>query len=352
VGGVKVTGYRLQVSAVRHSKFLAGPRIVLQGGRLESLQFAQIHWKRSDEMNGPPVLKTILTDTLEIAYEESGETQGKPVVLLHGFPDDPRCWDGVVGPLTMDGFRTIVPYLRGFGPSRFLHADALRSGQQAALAYDLNGLIDGLRLQQPILAGYDWGARAACTVAALWPAKVAGLLSIGGYNIESITHDRKPAPARQEHSGWYQWYFHTERGKTGLEQNRREICRLLWSLWSPNWKFTDSLFDETARSFDNPDFAEIVIHSYRHRYGAAVGDPDLEAIEQQLAGQPRINLPTIVLHGECDGVHPPGLSEGQEKLFSAHYGRRVIPTAGHLFPREAPDAVIAAIWELAGYTRT
>jgi pimeloyl-ACP methyl ester carboxylesterase len=290
--------------------------------------------------------RAIRTGTLEIAYEESGPGSGNPVILLHGFPDDPRSWDDVVGPLTAGGFRTIVPYLRGFGPTRFLHAETPRSGQQAALCYDLNELIDGLKLQQTILAGYDWGARAACTVAALWPAKVAGLVSIGGYNIEDIAIDRKPASARQEHKGWYQWYFHTERGKAGLEQNRREICRLLWELWSPNWKFTDTLFEETVRSFDNPDFVEIVIHSYRHRYGAAAGDPSLKAVEQQLIGQPRITVPTIVLHGECDGVHPPGLSEGQEKLFSAHYERRVIPLAGHLFPREAPEAVIGAIREL------
>jgi pimeloyl-ACP methyl ester carboxylesterase len=291
-------------------------------------------------------MRAIQTDTLEIACEESGPTDGKPVILLHGFPDDPRSWDNVVGPLVENGFRTIVPYLRGFGPTRFLHADTPRSGQQAALAYDLNGLIDGLELQQTILAGYDWGARAACTVAALWPGKVAGLVSIGGYNIEDIAIDRKPASARQEQKGWYQWYFQTERGKAGLEQNRREICRLLWELWSPNWKFTNTLFEKTARSFDNPDFVEIVIHSYRHRYGAAAGDPSLRAIEQQLIGQPRITVPAIVLHGECDGVHPPGLSEGQEKLFSAHYERRVIPLAGHLFPREAPEAVIGAIREL------
>jgi pimeloyl-ACP methyl ester carboxylesterase len=303
--------------------------------------------KEPDDMSPPTVLKTILTDNLEMAYEESGQTNRKPVILLHGFPDDPRAWDSVVGPLTADGFRTIVPYLRGFGPTRFLHADTRRSGQQAALAYDLNGLIDGLKLQRPILAGYDWGARAACTMAALWPAKAAGLVSIGGYNIESIAHDGKPAPARQEYRGWYQWYFQTERGKAGLEQNRREICRLLWELWSPDWKFTDALFDETARSFDNPDFVEIVIHSYRHRYGATAGDPSLEGIERKLAAQPRISLPTIVLHGECDGVHPFGLSEGQERLFSARYERRLIPLAGHLFPREAPEAVIGAIQELA-----
>jgi pimeloyl-ACP methyl ester carboxylesterase len=297
-------------------------------------------------MSPPPVLKTIPTDTLQIAYEEGGPANGKPVILLHGFPDDPRAWDSVIGPLVADGFRTIAPYLRGFGSTRFLHADTPRSGQQAALANDLNGLIDRLKLQKPILAGYDWGARAACTTAALWPEKIAGLVSIGGYNIESIAQDRLPATAQQEHKGWYQWYFHTERGKAGLEQNRREICRLLWELWSPHWKFTDADFDETARSFDNPDFVEIVIHSYRHRYGAATGDPSLEPIERQLSTQPKISLPTIVLHGEADGVHPSGLSEGQEQQFCGHYERRVVPLAGHLFPREAPEAVVVAIRDL------
>jgi pimeloyl-ACP methyl ester carboxylesterase len=297
-------------------------------------------------MSQPYALKTIRTDTLEIAYEENGPAKGQPVILLHGFPDDPRSWDDVINPLTGIGCRTIVPYLRGFGPTRFLRADSFRSGQQAALAHDLNGLIDGLNLPLPILAGFDWGARAACTAAALWPAKVGGLVSIGGYNIEDVTIDRKPASARQEYKGWYQWYFQTERGKAGFDHNRREICRLLWELWSPNWQFTDAVFNETARSFDNPDFVEIVIHSYRHRYGVVPGDPSLEAIERGLVGQPQINVPTIVLHGESDGVHPPELSEGQEELFSSYYARRAIPLAGHLFPREAPEAVVWAVVEL------
>jgi pimeloyl-ACP methyl ester carboxylesterase len=292
------------------------------------------------------MLKTVTTDALQIAYEEDGQPTGIPVVLLHGFPDDPRAWDNVVGALASAGFRTIAPYLRGFGPTRFRRGETFRSGQQAALAYDLHGLICGLKLQQPILVGYDWGARAACTVAALWQEKVAGLVSIGGYNIEDIARDREPVSAMQEYKAWYQWYFHTERGKAGLEQNRREICRLLWELWSPNLKFSDALFEQTASSFDNPDFVEIVIHSYRHRYGAAPGDPQLEHIEQRLAGEPEINVPTIVLHGEGDGVHPPELSEGREKLFLAYYERQLIPAAGHLFPREAPDAVIATVFRL------
>jgi pimeloyl-ACP methyl ester carboxylesterase len=295
----------------------------------------------------PPILNTIITDTLEIAYEERGEPSGTAVVLLHGFPDDPRAWDDVVSGLASEGFRTIAPFLRGFGPTRFRQADTPRSGQQGALAYDLHGLIGALRLQQPILVGYDWGARAACTVATLWPAEVGGLISIGGYNVEDLSLDLRPASASQEFKGWYQWYLHTERGKAGLAQNRREICRLLWELWCPNWKFSDAVFEETAASFENPDFVEIVVHSYRHRYGAAPGDPELEPIERRLVGQPRITIPTIVLHGEGDGVHPHELSEGQERLFSAYYERQLIPGAGHLFPREAPEAVVAAVRKLA-----
>jgi pimeloyl-ACP methyl ester carboxylesterase len=194
--------------------------------------------------------------------------------------------------------------------------------------------------------GYDWGARAACSTAVLWPDEVGGLIPIGGYNVEDLALDRKPASARDEYMAWYQSYFHTERGKAGLEQKRRAICRLLWELWSPNWKFSDSEFDETAVSFENPDFVEIVIHSYQHRHEAAPGDPELEQIERRLVGQPQISVPAIVLHGDGDGVHPPGRSEGQEKLFSAYYERRLIPNAGHLFPREAPDVVANAVRDL------
>src|SRR5262249_19050868 len=163
-------------------------------------------------------------------------------------------------------------------------------GQQAALAHDLNRLIVALNLAQPILVGYDWGARSACTLAVLWPEQVGGLVSIGGYNVEDIELDRKPASAIDEYKAWYHWYFHTERGKAGMERNRRQICRLLWELWSPNWKFTDALFNATVPSFDNPDFVEIVIHAYRHRYGATTGDPGLAHLERRLLGQPKITV--------------------------------------------------------------
>jgi pimeloyl-ACP methyl ester carboxylesterase len=302
------------------------------------------------DMHPLVALKTIQADTLEIAFEESGQPGGRPVILLHGFPDDPRSWDGLIRPLSDAGCRTIVPYLRGFGPSRFLQAKTLRSGQQAALAQDLSNLIDGLQLPPAILAGFDWGARAACTTAALWPEKVAGLVSIGGYNIENLAQDQEPVSARQEYKAWYQWYFHTERGRAGLEQNRRDICRLLWELWCPNLKFSDADFAKTARSFDNPDFPAIVIHSYRHRYGAAIGDPAFAALERRLSNQPKITVPTIVLHGGGDTIHPAEFSEGQETKFTRYYKRRVIPKAGHLFPREEPEAVVAAIQELLAHS--
>ena len=293
------------------------------------------------------MLNDVLTDSLEIAFEEVGESTGDPVILLHGFPDDAKAWDAVSRGLSASGFRTIAPYLRGFGPTRFRSAETPRSGQQAALAKDLRDLIDALKLHQPILVGYDWGARAACTTAVLWPESIGGLVPIGGYNVEDAASDRRPASAQDEYKAWYQWYFHTTRGKLGMEQNRRAICRLLWELWCPNWNFSDTEFDETARSFDNPDFVEIVIHSYRHRHGAAPGDPALESIEQRLVGQPLIKVPAIVLHGEGDGVHPSERSAGQEHLFTAHYERQLVPKAGHLFPRDAPDAVIAAVQKLA-----
>jgi len=268
------------------------------------------------------------------------------VILLHGFPDDPRTWDGSVAALAAAGCRVLVPYLRGYGPTRFLDPATPRSGEQAALGSDLRAFMDALDLQSATLVGYDWGGRAACVVAALWPERVRALVSIGGYNIQNIARANRPASAEQEYRYWYQWYFHTERGRAGLESNRREICRLLWQLWSPNWKFSDAEFERTAEAFDNPDFVEVVIHSYRHRYGAAPGDPALRDVEARLAATPIIAVPTVVLHGACDGVGAAETSEGHHRFFSGPYRREVVPVAGHFLPREAPEAVTRAVLEL------
>ena len=219
------------------------------------------------------IMKTIRTATLEIAYEESGPAGGRPVILLHGFPDDVHAYDGVAPPLAVRGWRVFVPYLRGYGPTRFLDAGTPRSGQQAALGRDLTDFMDALGLERAVLAGYDWGGRAACVVAALWPQRATGLVTVGGYNIQNIAEAAKPASPATEYRRWYQWYFHTERGRAGLAANRGPLCRLLWELWSPNYRFDDATYEQTAASFDNPDFVEVVIQSYRHRYGVAPGRP-------------------------------------------------------------------------------
>jgi pimeloyl-ACP methyl ester carboxylesterase len=290
--------------------------------------------------------KTVRTQVLEIAYEETGPDDGVPVILLHGFPDDVRAYDGAAGPLAANGCRVLVPYLRGYGPTRFLDLSTPRSGQQAALGADLRDFMDALGIGQAVLGGYDWGGRAACVVSALWPERVRGLVTINGYNIQNIAESGRPASAEQEYRHWYQWYFNTERGIAGLTQNRREICRLLWTLWSPNWTFGDAHYAATAGSFDNPDFVDVVIQSYRHRHRNASGDPALEPIESLLAAQPDIAVPTIVLHGEADGVGPVQQSASHANHFKGRYERRVIPVAGHFLPHEAPEAVVKAVQDL------
>lgn len=267
-------------------------------------------------------------------------------MLLHGFPYDPRSFDEVARILAGRGFRAIAPYLRGYGATRFLSPEAMRSGQQAAIGQDLLELLDALKLRQAMLAGYDWGARAACVVAAVAPERVRGLVSCCGYQIQDIARSAKPANPDQEHRYWYQYYFHTERGRAGLTTRRNELCRLLWELWSPTWKFDDATYARTAASFDNPDFVDVAIHSYRHRFGYAAGDPRYAAIEAKLAARPTIDVPTIVLHGADDGVTPPQVTAGNAKFFPRGYERRVLDNVGHNPPQEAPEAFASAILDL------
>jgi len=293
------------------------------------------------------MLKHVKAGVLDIAYEGNGDANGNPVVLLHGFPYDIHAYDEVTPLLDAAGCRVLTPYLRGYGPTRFLSKDTPRSGQQAVLAHDLLAFMDALAIPRAVLAGYDWGGRAACLVAALWPERVRGLVSANGYNIQDIANSVNPGPAAQEHRMWYQYYFHTERGRAGLQKNRRDICKLLWQLWSPNWKFDDATFEASAKSFDNPDFVDVVIQSYRHRFGYAPGDPAYEPYERQLAARPPIKVPTIVLHGEGDGVGVATASDTQARFFTGPYQRRLIPVIGHDVPQEAPKETAAAILELA-----
>lgn len=293
-------------------------------------------------------MKQVVAGSLNVAYVEQGPADGPPVVLLHGFPYDVHAYDDVAEQLSRKGLRCLVPYLRGYGPTRFLSAVTPRSGQQAALGKDLLSFLDALEIPQAILAGYDWGGRAACIVAALWPERAGGLVSCGdGYNIQNIANAGIPATPEQEQRFWYQYYFHAERGRAGLAQNRRTLTHLLWELWSPTWTFDEEAFERSAAAFDNPDFVEVVIHSYRHRYGLVPGDPALESLEEQLAGQPEISVPTIVLEGADDGVDPPAETDRHATHFTGDYGRRITPGTGHNLPQESPNAFTQAVLELA-----
>jgi pimeloyl-ACP methyl ester carboxylesterase len=292
------------------------------------------------------------TPVLRIAYEEHGNPAGFPILLLHGFPDDVRAWDGVVGPLAGAGHRVLVPYLRGYGPTRFRDTTAARTGEQAAIGQDLLEFADGLGLARFAMAGYDWGGRAACIAAALHPARVRAAVIIGGYSIQDTIAAPRPAAPAAEQALWYQWYFNTERGRAGLAANRRALCRLLWQTWSPTWHFTDETFEKTAVSFDNPDFVDVVIHSYRHRNLNAPGEPRFAALERQLAARPMIDVPSIVLYGETDGIAKPTADPTADRAtFSQLAARRIVSGAGHFLPRENPDAVSSALLELLATTK-
>jgi pimeloyl-ACP methyl ester carboxylesterase len=294
------------------------------------------------------MLKHIEAGALNIAYEDHGPPAGTPVVLLHGFPYDVRAYDEVTPLLVAAGCRVVTPYLRGYGPTRFLSAGTPRSGQQAALAQDLLALMDALSIRNAVLAGYDWGGRAACIVAALWPERARGLVTAGGYNVHDIPGSARPQPPEDEHRMWYQYYFHGERGRSGLEANRHELCKLLWRLWSPNWRFDDATYARTAASFNNPDFVAVVVHSYRHRFGLAPGDPAFEDTERRLTALPPISVPAIALDGDGDGVMRAGGSRNHARFFKAAYERRVIPLVGHNLPQEAPREFAEAVLALSG----
>ncbi|OWT81168.1 MULTISPECIES: alpha/beta fold hydrolase [unclassified Achromobacter] len=295
------------------------------------------------------MLKNIACHQLDIAYDEQGPPDGWPVVLLHGFPYDIHAYDEVTPALASQGARVIAPYLRGYGPTRFLAPTTLRSGQQAALGADLLSLLDALQIDQAVLGGYDWGGRAACIVAALDPARARGLVSVNGYNIQDIAKAGRPASPEKELRMWYQYYLHSDRGRAGLTENRREFCRLLWSLWSPTWPFDDATYARSAVAFDNPDFVDVVVHSYRHRFGLVEGDPLFDDIERRLAAMPPITVPTITLEGATDGVSPPGGRAAGARRFTGRHENRVVANAGHNLPQEAPRAFTDAVLDIAAW---
>jgi pimeloyl-ACP methyl ester carboxylesterase len=291
-------------------------------------------------------LRHVDAGVLNIAYYEAGPADGPVVMLLHGFPYDIHSYVDVAPMLAAGGCRVIVPYLRGYGPTRFRDPATPRSGEQAALGADLIALIDALGISRAVFAGYDWGGRAACVGAALWPDRCAGLVSLNSYNIQDIARAMVPAKAEREVPLWYQYYFQLERGRAGLAANRREIARILWRQWSPNWHFDDATFERSAGAFDNSDFVDVVIHSYRHRFGLADGDPHYARLQQRLAAQPAISVPAITLDGAADGVYPATDGRASAEKFTGPRSHRVIARAGHNLPQEEPEAFAAAVIEL------
>ncbi|MDR6672620.1 alpha/beta hydrolase [Xanthomonas sp. 1678] len=284
---------------------------------------------------------SVQTDTLRIAYVEHGPADGWPVILSHGFPYDIHAFDAVAAALAGAGARVVVPYTRGFGPTRFVSDAVMRSGQQAARGRDIVQLADALGLERPILAGFDWGGNASCVVAALWPERIGGLVCYAGYDIIDVQAQRLAAAPSLERVCWYQHLFQTERGRQCLAEHRRDLCRLLWEEWSPGWQFDDATFAQTASAFDNPDFVDVVIHAYRHAFGREAGDPALQALEDRLADRPAITVPAVTLDGANDPLKPGGTG-GHARMFVGLHEHRVVD-AGHNLPQQRPDVFADAV---------
>jgi pimeloyl-ACP methyl ester carboxylesterase len=301
--------------------------------------------ERSAAMGDEPDWQTATTPQLEIAYTDSGPRDAPAVILLHGFPYDHRSYAEVSPLLAGDGARVIVPVLRGFGRTRFRSAATMRSGQQAALGRDVIELMDALDIETAVLAGYDWGGRGACIAAALHPHRVLGLVTVDGYNIQNIARGNEPESAEAEKAKWYQHYFQTEAGRLGLERNRDDICGLLWRDWSPNWADASAQFARSAVSLHNPDFVEVVLHSYRHRRGAVEGDPRYDADERALAEQPAISVPTLALAPLADGLGESDPAEHADR-FTGRFEVRPLPGIGHNPPQQDPHGFAAALRDM------
>jgi pimeloyl-ACP methyl ester carboxylesterase len=297
-------------------------------------------------------LKQIDAGLLDVGYAESGPATGPAVILLHGWPYDIYSFVEVAHLLASKGYRVIVPYLRGYGTTRFLSAETLRNGQQSVVALDIIALVDALKIQKAIIGGFDWGARTADIIAALWPERCQALVSVSGYLIGSQAAGNAPLPPKAELQWWYQFYFATERGRAGYEKYRRDFSKLIWQIASPKWNFDDATFDRTAASFDNPDHVAIVIHNYRWRLGLAEGEPKYDDVEKRLAAAPVITVATITLEGDANGAPHPD-SSAYAKKFSGKYANRIITGGiGHNLPQEAPAAFAQSIIDVDALSRS
>jgi pimeloyl-ACP methyl ester carboxylesterase len=292
-------------------------------------------------------LKQINAGVLDVGYAEEGPIDGRPVILLHGWPYDIYSYLEVAPLLASASYRVIVPYLRGYGTTRFLSADTPRNGQQSVVAVDIIALMDALKIQKAIIGGYDWGARTADIIAVLWPERCKALVSVSGYLIGSQEAGKMPLPPKAELQWWYQYYFATERGRAGYAKYRRDFSKLIWQIASPKWDFDAATFDRTAAAFDNPDHVEVVIHNYRWRLGLAEGEPRYDAFEKRLAEAPVITVPTITMEGDANGApHPDPAAYG--KKFSGSYAHRLITGGiGHNLPQEAPRAFAQAVIDVS-----
>jgi pimeloyl-ACP methyl ester carboxylesterase len=293
-------------------------------------------------------LKHINAGLLNVAYAEAGPADGPPVFLLHGWPYDVHSFVEVTPMLASAGYRVLVPYLRGYGVTRFLSSETFRNGQPSALAVDLVDFMNALKIEKAIVAGYDWGARTADIVAALWPERCKGLVSVSGYLIGNQESGKTPLPPKAELQWWYQYYFATDRGRAGYAQNKRDFAKLIWQLASPKWNFDDATFDRSAAAFDNSDHVDIVIHNYRWRLGLAQGESKYDDLEKRLALSPTISVPTVTLEGDANGAPHPAPSSYANKFIGRYEHRLVEGGIGHNLPQEAPKAFVQAIVEVAG----
>ncbi|MET7695200.1 alpha/beta hydrolase [Streptomyces sp. NPDC005483] len=317
----------------------------LAGARQASARTNATPAGRSPHGLGP--VRHVRTDVLDIAYHDVGPAHGKPVILLHGWPFSPVGSYAEVAPvLARRGHRCFIPYLRGHGETRFLRDDTPRSGEQAALGADLIAFMDALRLPRALFAGYDWGGRAGDVAAALWPERCTGVVSVNGYLVQNLAVAQEPLAAELEEGYWYFFYFLTERGRKGLQRNREDLARVVWHRNSPQWQFTEAEFAQTAPLWTNPDYVDVVIHNYRHRLGAAPGDPRYADLEARLLGQPKITVPAVTLDGQDDGVIPPTDGSGYAAHFTGPWKHHIVPGAGHNLPQERPDAFAAAVLEV------
>ena len=343
----------------RRRRFVGTAATTVAAAQLGMLGFAEAQSGKAKAAGLPAIkpgtntsfasLKQIDAGVLNVGYAEAGPAGGPAVILLHGWPYDIYSYVDVAPLLASAGYRVIVPYLRGYGTTRFLSSETVRNGQQSVVAVDIIALMDALGIEKAIVAGYDWGARTADVIAALWPERCKALVSVSGYLIGSREANRMPLPPRAELEWWYQYYFATERGRAGYEAYRRDFAKLIWQIASPRWDFDDATFDRSAASFDNPDHVSIVIHNYRWRLGLAEGEPKYDDLEKRLAASPVITVPTITLEGDANGAPHPDASSYARK-FSGKYAHRIIAGGvGHNLPQEAPQAFAEAVVEVDGY---